>query len=583
MKRKTLLSLTTGIFSFVAIALASSLVIGSNGGLQTFLARGNQADGGSYTLTAANFSNGSGDIQISGETWHYDNASVEGNVVTITSVMYTTRRSGSYTANDRRGDGYTRMVFAGLSGENDLVFHETDANGNTKKTSNPVHADNDLTFGGTVEGKNRRGIYFAQGPQQDFSFTSLTVYYDCVDVVPEVDITNTEVQVAVGEHANLTTTKSDVYQGDTVSYAWESNDTDTLTVVGDGANATVTGVAAGTATVTVTMTVNGKDYTDSIEVTVTAAAATVVPLNLGDGCRIEGAGIFVYLDTTSTSKTASQISALSLEYTLDCNFNNSINNVVIQEVSGNRFCAYTIMASAVGLNEAFTLTYDFKDNANNTIYRAVTHWNGGALDTEIHLAASAFSVEEGANLEVTATKASWLEGNATFTFASSNDEVFTVTADGNVATVTGVAEGSANLVVTMTIGDVEYTMSKQIAVSAAGVEHLIPWYTEGTDTRRNHWNNVGVWTWVDYGALGYNGHNAFVAQKNNMTVTCDKTGISIDAISDDIAELHVCRVYLIAKDAAPTSVITMKIPDANGVTHTGSITFVDGEATAYNA
>lgn len=581
MKRKTLLSLTTGIFSFAAIALAGSLVIGSNGGLQTFLARGDQGSG-AYTLTAANFSNGSGDIQISGETWHYDNASVEGDVVTITSVMYTTRRSGSYAANDRRGDGYTRMVFAGLSGENDLVFHETDANGTTKKAANPVHADNDLTFGGTVEGKNRRGIYFAQSPQQDFSFTSLTVYYDCVDVVPEVDITNTEVQVGVGETANLTTTKSDVYAGDTVSYAWESDDTDTLTVVGDGANATVTGVAAGTANVTVTMTVNGKDYTDTIEVTVTAAAATVVPLNLGDGCRIEGSGIFVWFDTTSTGKTANQMGALSLEITANGLTGNALNRYNLQDYSGNRFCAYTVMDNANGLNGTFSLTYDFKDTANNTIYRAVVHWDNGNVDTEIHLAASAFSVDVGADLEVTASKASWLEGNATFAFASSDNTVFTVTANGNVATVRGVAEGSANLVVTMTIGDDEYIMSKQIAVSAAGVEHLIPWYTEGTENQRNHWAGAGVWTWVDYGALGYDGFASFSAQKSNMTVTCDKTGIRIDTISDDIAALHVCRVYLVANAAETTSVITMTIPDVNGVTYTGSITFVAGEATAYN-
>ena len=582
MKRKTLLSLTTGIFSFAAIALAGSLVIGSNGGLQTFLARGDQA-GGTYTLTASDFTAASGDITgKNGENWHYTGASVEDGVVTITGGMYTTRRSGSYVEGGRRGDGYTRFTIADLdlSKSVGLVYHLFNADWVLKHGGNTVAADNNLTGFPAAE---RRGMEFAQGGGSSFSFTSMTFYYDCTDVTPEVEITNTEVQVGVGETANLTTTKSDVYQGDTVSYAWESDDTDTLTVVGDGANATVTGVAAGTATVTVTMTVNGKDYTDSIEVTVTAAAATVVPVNLGSGCRIQGAGIFVYLDTTSTGKTASQISALSLESTLDCDFNNSINNVVIQEVAGNRFCAYTVMASAVGLNDAFTLTYDFKDNANNTIYRAVAHWNGGTLDTEIHLAASAFSVEVGADLEVTASKASWLEGNATFAFASSDNTVFTVTASSNVATVRGVAEGSANLVVTMTIGDDEYTMSKQIAVSAAGVEHLITWYTEGTENQRNHWEGAGVWTWVDYGALGYDGFASFSAQKSNMTVTCDKTGIRVDTISNDIASIHVCRVYLVANAAETTSVISMTIPDVNGVTYTGHITFVNGEATAYNA
>ena len=582
MKRKTLLSLTTGIFSFAAIALAGSLVIGSNGGLQTFLARGDQA-GGTYTLTASDFTAASGDINgKNGERWHYSGASVEDGVVTITGNMYTLARSGTFVNNGRRGDGYTRFTIADLdtSSASGLVYHLFNADWVLKHGGNALTADNNLTSFPAAE---RRGMEIVQAAKSAFSFTSMTFYYDCVDVTPEVEITNTEVQVGVGETANLTTTKSDVYAGDTVSYAWESDDTDTLTVVGDGANATITGVAAGTATVTVTMTVNGKDYTDSIEVTVTAAAATVVPVNLGNGCRIDGAGIFVYLDTTSTGKTASQISALSLESTLDCDFNNSINNVVIQEVDGNRFCAYTVMASAVGLNDAFTLTYDFKDNANNTIYRAVAHWNGGVLDTEIHLAASAFSVEVGADLEVTASKASWLEGNATFAFASSDNTVFTVTVNGNTATVRGVAEGSADLVVTMTIGDDEYEMSKQIAVSAAGVEHLITWYTEGEGNQRNHWDGVGVWTWVDYGALGYDGFGSFSAQKSNMTVTCDETGIRIEAISDDIGAKHACRVYLIANDVKPTSIITMTIPDVNGVTYTGSITFVNGEATAYNA
>ena len=498
------------------------------------------------------------------------------------SGMYTTRRSGTYVEGGRRGDGYTRFTIADLdvSSANGLVYHLFNADWVLKHGGNALTADNNLTSFPAAE---RRGMEIVQGGKSSFSFTSMTFYYDCTDVTPEVEITNTEVQVGVGETANLTTTKSDVYAGDTVSYAWESGDTDTLTVVGDGANATVTGVAAGTATVTVTMTVNGKDYTDSIEVTVTAAAATVVPLLLGNNCRVEGAGIFVWIDTTGTGKNANEITALSLESTIDCDFDNGINNVVLQDKNGNIFCAYTVMRSAVGLNSAFTLTYDFKDNANNTIYRAVAHWNNGALDTEIHLAASAFSVEVGADLEVTATKASWLEGNATFAFASSNDTVFTVTASGNVATFRGVAEGSANLVVTMTIGDDEYTMSKQISVTAAGVEHLIVWYTEGEGTQTNHWQGAGVWMWVDYGAMGYDGFASFSAQKSNMTVACDKTGIRIDVISDDIPSKHACRVYLVADSDKPTSVITMTIPDANGVTCTGSITFVDGEATAYNA
>ena len=228
---------------------------------------------------------------------------------------------------------------------------------------------------------------------------------------------------------------------------------------------------------------------------------------------------------------------------------------------------------------------DYKDNTNNIIYRATFHFDNGALAPEIVLTASGFSVDEGDYLEITATKASYLEGTPAFTFESLDEDVFTVSSVGNVATVTGVAEGSADLRVTMTIGEDVYVVTKTIAVTAAGVEHLITWYTEGTGNQTNHIDGAGVWTWINYGALGYNWDSFHVISAQQFTLSYDSepaTTVTFVTISDDIGAATSARVYLSLGAAYGTGVLTMSLPDANGVTYTGTITFASGVATAYN-
>ena len=82
--------------------------------ISPFTSHADVVTSGSYTLTAADFTNGAGNLTKGGETWHYDNASVSGDVVTITGVMFTTTHSGTSRNGSRRGDGYTRMVFSNL-------------------------------------------------------------------------------------------------------------------------------------------------------------------------------------------------------------------------------------------------------------------------------------------------------------------------------------------------------------------------------------------------------------------------------------------------------------------------------------
>ena len=350
MKRKSLIALTTGVFSFAAIALSGALILNHSGFLRSFVAHG-EPDQGSYTITAADFINGNGSLIVGGQGWNFNNVTLNGNVVTIGGTFYNTSSSGTEVNNGRRGDGYTRLVIGGFDKTNapGLVLYEKAADRvSVKNTITNVTADLDLTVGGTIEGKNRRALEFAVGTGQSYSFTSMTFYYGCTAVTPEVHIDETSLSVGVGESAQLHTSTEDVYSGDTVSYAWASDDEDVATVDASGV---VTGVAAGNATITVTMTVNGHDYTDSLEIEVTAAAATIVEMSTLDSSRIQGAGLFCMFNPSTGGVTAAQLNNFVRNTTIefaDPNTPNAINFVNYQDTFDNSYTAYIVMNSADG-------------------------------------------------------------------------------------------------------------------------------------------------------------------------------------------------------------------------------------------
>ena len=98
MKRKSLIALTTGLFSFAAIALSGSLILNNSGFLRSFVAHG-EPDQGSYTITAADFPvSGNGSISVGGETWNYEGATISGSTVSISGVFYTNSYSGADAA-----------------------------------------------------------------------------------------------------------------------------------------------------------------------------------------------------------------------------------------------------------------------------------------------------------------------------------------------------------------------------------------------------------------------------------------------------------------------------------------------------
>ena len=472
MKRKNFIALVAASFALTGIVVAGAVALANHGVFAPYLVKATPKESGSYTLTATNFKNGNGDINVGdGIVWHFDNATVSGDVVTIKSVMYTSSRSGSTKSGSRRGDGYTRLTIA----DADLskftgVFHLQDVNGVGKKNDNALSADVDLTFGGTVPSENRRGIYFAQGGESEFSFTSMTFYYDCTAVNPTIDITAESLSVSVGETGNLEAKKTDTFVGDVVSFSWDTADHSIATVVGNGLNATVTGVDAGNTTVTVTMTVNGDDFTDTIPVTVNAVASTVKDLGILDTSRVDGASLFCLFNPSSQGITKDDIDSFGLTnrtLTFESgSYDTAINNVNLQDKGNDSYTVYVALNKADGLNTQVTFKAEFKDTTNNIIYRATWHFDGGKLCKEVNLASAAKMVEVGNDLAITASKGYFLDGEPSFSFSTDDplEEVASLSVSDNVATLTGVAAGNIEVTVDMLVGGVHYYSSVVIEV-----------------------------------------------------------------------------------------------------------------------
>jgi len=113
----------------------------------------------------------------------------------------------------------------------------------------------------------------------------------------------------------------------------------------------------------------------------------------------------------------------------------------------------------------------------------------------------------------------------------------------------------------------------------------LPWYTEGKDNQAIHFEGAGIWTWVNYGTMGYADFNAFNAAKANIVAAyASEPAATVNevVVSDDIAASKVCRVYIVLSAAYNTGVLTLKIPGADGKTYEGTLEFAAGVLSKIN-
>jgi uncharacterized protein YjdB len=428
----------------------------------------------SFSISANEFANGDGYVEKWGVKFNYTGATVAGGLVTL-NQMYTNYAEGSYSGStksesDTRGDGFVSLSFTDYSlgeGVGEVVYVFDSSHGHL--TGLGLSASVDLTNNGTISGQNRTGFEIVSNGRM-ITFSKLTIAYSCSNVSPEIRLKKESTSVGTGDNAEVQAETFDVFGSDTVTYAWSSDDTSVATASGSGLTGTIHGVAAGTANITVTMTVNGTDYTDSLVVTVTETAATVKDLEILKTSHIDGAGIFCRFNPSSQDVTAANLDSFGLDK-ISLNFasetNNKINHYTLQDRFDDSYTAYVVCDSAVGLNGQFNIVCDFKDTTNNIIYRATCYFNNGALEKDVNLTVGNENLLIGDNTTITAVKGSYLEGEPSFSFVSSDTNVVTVVANGNTATINAVGVGNATVTVTMTLGGKNYVTEQSFSVTSS--------------------------------------------------------------------------------------------------------------------
>ena len=346
-----------------------------------------------------------------------------------------------------------------------------------------------------------------------------------------IELDQSEAEVEVGSKVQLTA--SILPAGATGTVTWESSAESVATV---DENGKVTGVAAGNATITAKL----GDFTATCAVTVVAATPKTGFVLFEDDI-VEGDYIIHY----SGKNMKASIASNRLEYSEGTPEN-----------------------GLFPLDSAANIVWHIAKNGSNDNY---TIYNADANK----YAASTGTKNQAALVDSVTDKATW-------TIAKQSDGTFEIQNVANAA-----ASINSYLRNNGTYGFATYGSStggtlslyKKTGGETPVENEAMPWYLEGTGSQVNRIEGAGVWTWVNYGTMGYADYNEFVAAKDNFVasyVSTPETTIRIDAVSDDIAASKICRVYLVLGAAYNTGVLTLTIPGKDGKTYEGTLEFNDG-------
>lgn len=201
-------------------------------------------------------------------------------------------------------------------------------------------------------------------------------------------------------------------------------------------------------------------------INVKAQAATKKEVVFLDTCAVDGAGVFVRINAKAMGLNFEQLEAM--ERTLEVTTGSfAITGNHFQGPADQRELYITMNGAPVGNPLAIKVT--FKDPANNVVYEGTVNFKNDKVALPLNVS-GATSVKVGATAEVKAEKGFYLDGDATFAFESKNPELFTVTSNGGVATIKGVAKGQGKLAITMTLAGKTYTAERAITVSQPSTE-----------------------------------------------------------------------------------------------------------------
>lgn len=406
-----------------------------------------------------------GEFIVSGTKFHVDGASVAGSTVTISQgTLYNMDYSGStISANKRAGAGFHKVVINNMdskTGANSTFFDYGEKNlGNQPigAVSNKAYQLNTV-----VDGTNAKKVLISFGAGEGTSFSSIDFYYTCEDATPKLSAIKGANAISAGEDITLEAVTK--YTSETATFEWATS-SDAVSIKANGKTATIHGEKGGDAVVTCKMTDGAVVASLTHAINVKAQAATKKEVVFLDTCAVQGGGVFVRINAAAMGLTPEQLK--SLERTVEITTGSfTVQNQFFQGPADQ--CELYVIMSGAPVGNPLAIKVTFKDPANNVVYEGTVNFKNDKVALPLNVS-GATSVKVGATAEVKAEKGFYLDGDATFAFESKNPELFTVTANGGVATIKGVAKGQGKLAITMTLAGKTYTVEKTITVSDPSV------------------------------------------------------------------------------------------------------------------
>lgn len=398
-----------------------------------------------------------GEFIVSGTKFYVDGASVAGSTVTISQgTLYNVDYSGSdVSANKRAGAGFHKVVINNMvskTGANSTFFDYGEKNIGGQAIGAVSEKAYELNT--VVDGTNAKKVSFVFGVGEGTSFSSIDFYYTCEDATPKLSAIKGAKAISAGEDITLEAVTK--YATEAATFEW-STSSDAVSIKANGKTATIHGEKGGDAVITCKMTDGAVVASLTHAINVKAQAATKKEVVFLDTSFIEGAGVHIRINTTAMGVTLEQLN--NFERTVEI----TTGSFTIQKqfFQGEE---YFISMTSAPAGNPLAVKLTFKDPANNVVYEGTVNFKGDKVALPLNVS-GATSVKVGATAEVKAEKGFYLDGDATFAFESKNPELFTVTANGGVATIKGVAKGQGKLAITMTLAGKTYTAERAITVS----------------------------------------------------------------------------------------------------------------------
>ncbi len=573
------------VFSLVSLASVSSMAVLAvnslaNGGSMKMKA--GESNERSFTITADAIREALGEdgsatsrkaanFYVNGMEFAINNAYyADGKINVSGGALYNVTLAGSSVGENKVvGTGFKKVVINGYDSKTGAnSFFKNDKLATIEE--HPLGAVNEnQTINLDKASEKAARFEFSFGAGDGTYFTSVTYTYTCGYATPTIDeITGDASSIDVGGKANLVANTS--YATEAATFTWESSSDAIATVSGTGATAEVTGVAGGDATITCTLTDGTYTSSATYEVKVNAASAKQEALIVLDTCSVQGAGVFVRFNPTANGMAFGdnivaycnelETSAKVIEGT------QKVNSSHFQEQSATSTTFYVTLDSAA-VSGNFALAVSFKDTTNNVVYAANVYFKDGQIAPSLTLSGAA-KVVVGNTVELIAEKGYFLTGDATYSFASDNTDVATVTSSDNVATVKGVKAGTANITVTMTLDGKTYTSTKAIAVTAEATAATALTPSSGEINGAQFWLRG-----IDNTKLGVTGENLTqITTKASVTVTYNGDGDVPDAYAPHVGENKITPNSYTYEDIN-SDTVTLYVPISVGLDASWDITW----------